>query len=35
MIDAMLANSKFTDDDISVISGIPKEEIQKRRIQQK
>jgi len=30
-IDAMLANSKFTDEDIASVSRIPLEEIQKRR----
>ena len=33
MVDAMLANSKFTDADISCISGFPLDEIQKRRAQ--
>ena len=33
MVDAMLANPKFTDEDIASISGFPKEEIQKRRMQ--
>ena len=33
MVDAMLANPKFTDEDISSISGIPQEEIRKRRTQ--
>lgn len=31
MVDAMLANSKWTDEDIASISGLPLEEIQKRR----
>jgi predicted transposase/invertase (TIGR01784 family) len=31
MVDAMLANSKFTDEDIASVSRIPLEEIQKRR----
>jgi predicted HTH transcriptional regulator len=31
MVDAMIANPKFTDEDIASISGISKEEIQKRR----
>ena len=34
MVDAMLANPKFTDEDISVVSGFSLEEIQKRRAQQ-
>lgn len=34
MVDAMLANPKFTDEDISVISGFSLQEIQKRRAQQ-
>lgn len=33
MIDAMIANGKLTDEDISGISGIPVDEIQKRRAQ--
>ena len=33
MVDAMLANPKLTDEDIAVISGIPLDEIQKRRAQ--
>ena len=33
MVDAMLANPKFTDADISCISGFPLDEIQKRRAQ--
>lgn len=33
MVDAMIANPKLTDEDISVISGMSLEEIQKRRIQ--
>ena len=33
MIDAMIANGKLTDEDISGISGIPVDEIQKRRDQ--
>ena len=33
MVDAMIANPKFTDEDISGISGIPVDEIQKRRAQ--
>ncbi len=33
MVDAMLANGKLTDEDIASISGIPQEEIQKRRMQ--
>ncbi len=32
-IDAMLANGKLTDEDISSISGVPLDEIQKRRAQ--
>ena len=31
MVDAMLAMPKLTDEDISVVSGLPQEEIQKRR----
>ena len=31
MVDAMLTNGKLTDQDIAVISGLPQEEIQKRR----
>ena len=31
MVDAMIANGKLTDEDIASISGIPQEEIQKRR----
>ena len=31
MVDAMIANPKFTDEDIAAVSGISKEEIQKRR----
>ena len=31
MVDAMFANGKLTDQDIAVISGLPLEEIQKRR----
>lgn len=31
MVDAMFANPKFTDEDISSISGIPQDEIEKRR----
>ena len=33
MVDAMLGNPKFTDEDISSISGIPLDEIAKRRVQ--
>ena len=33
MVDAMLANNKLTDGEISIISGIPLDEIQKRRAQ--
>ena len=33
MVDAMLANNKLTDEEISIISGIPLDEIQKRRAQ--
>ena len=33
MVDAMLANNKFTDEEIAVISGFPVDEIQKRRAQ--
>ena len=33
MVDAMLANGKLTDEDFASISGIPQEEIQKRRMQ--
>ena len=33
MVDAMLANGKLTDQEISVISGMTLEEIQKRRAQ--
>ena len=33
MVDAMLANPKFTDEDISAISGVLLEEIEKRRAQ--
>ena len=33
MVDAMFANPKFTDEDISSISGIPQDEIEKRRAQ--
>ena len=33
MVDGMLANGKLTDEEISSISGIPLEEIQKRRSQ--
>ena len=33
MVDAMLANPKFTDAYISCISGFPLDEIQKRRAQ--
>ena len=33
MVDAMLANPKFTDADISCISGFPLDEIQKRTAQ--
>ena len=32
-IEAMFANPKFTDEDISSISGVPLDEIQKRRAQ--
>ncbi|WP_173473772.1 hypothetical protein [Fibrobacter succinogenes] len=32
-IEAMFANPKFTDEDISSISGVPLNEIQKRRAQ--
>ena len=32
MVDAMLAMPKLTDEDISVVSGLPQEEIQKRRV---
>ena len=32
-IDAMFANGKLTDEDISSISGVPLDEIQKRRAQ--
>ena len=31
MVDAMLANGKLTDDEISIISGISKEDILKRK----
>ena len=34
MIDAMIAKTKLTDEEISAVSGIPLEEIQKRRAQQ-
>ena len=33
MVDAMLANNKLTDEEITIISGIPLDEIQKRRAQ--
>ncbi len=33
MVDAMLANNKLTDEEIAIISGIPLDEIQKRRAQ--
>ena len=33
MVDAMLANPKLTNEDISVISGFPQDEIEKRRAQ--
>ena len=33
MVDAMLANNKFTDEEIAVISGFSVDEIQKRRAQ--
>ena len=33
MVDAMFANPKFTDEDISSISGISLEKIKKRRAQ--
>ena len=33
MVDAMFANPKFTDEDIAAISGIPQDEIAKRRLQ--
>ena len=33
MVDAMLGNPKFTDEDIASISGIPLDEIAKRRVQ--
>ena len=33
MVDAMFANGKLTDEDISSISGLPLDEIQKRRAQ--
>lgn len=32
-IEAMIANGKLTDEDISSISGVPLDEIQKRRAQ--
>ena len=34
MVDAMIAKTKLSDEEISVVSGIPIEEIQKRRAQQ-
>ena len=34
MVDAMIAKTKLSDEEISVVSGIPLEEIQKRRTQQ-
>ena len=34
MVDAMIAKTKLSDEEISVVSGIPLEEIQKRRAQQ-
>ena len=33
MVDAMFANTKLTDEEIAVISGLPQDEIQKRRAQ--
>ena len=33
MVDAMLAKTKLTDEEISIVSGIPKDEIAKRRAQ--
>ena len=33
MVDTMLANNKLTDEEIAIISGIPLDEIQKRRAQ--
>ena len=34
MVDAMIAKTKLSDEEISVVSGVPIEEIQKRRAQQ-
>ena len=34
MVDAMIAKTKLSDEEISVVSGIPLEKIQKRRAQQ-
>ena len=33
MVDAMFAKTKLTDEEISVVSGIPLDEIKKRRAQ--
>ena len=33
MVDAMLAKTKLTDEEISIVSGIPQDEIAKRRAQ--
>ena len=33
MVDAMFDNTKLTDEEIAVISGLPQDEIQKRRAQ--